>query len=403
MTDTPDAEAKPSQNPTPTPDAACLANFLPEDDPVLNGYITKYKLSEPDTYAIIFDKDSTSYINSNALAFMASTVLRFKEAVQKLNLVVITTGTGYQTFDPSPFAPEKFNLLVTPVVDRCLAIQLMGVCGNHILSRSNLSSFCAQLPFPSGLDPQIKRQRFVPMPIIDGMTYEDSYTITLPIDSTPFFDRIYYINLDRRQDRRKHMEEQLAKFNLSAARVQAVDGCTLEWHTNAYGETSKYWNTGALGYCFSYRAALMDAMRHNFRRILVLDDDCVLEDNFIHVLAKAFTQLPKEWHMLYLAANHSKESVPTAADRVNENVYRLKGSVGSHAIIINNVAFEPLLNYVSCPYNPLDVFMSVYQKICPCYITYPGLARQLPGRSDIINEDVNYNATIDYINHVKLT
>lgn len=373
--------------------------FLPDDDPVLNGYITKYKLSDPDTYAIIFDKDSTSYINSTALSAMATIVRRFKfQDLKKLNLVVIVTGTGYQTLDVSDFNREIFNLQVTHILDRDLAVQLMSVCSNHILSRSKLSDLCAKLPIK---DNDVKRQLYIPTPIMDGASYEHGFSINIPMDSTKFFDRIYYINLDRRPDRRKHMEEQLEKFKLSAARVEAFDGSKLEWNDEIYGEKSTYWNNGALGYCLSYRLALLDAIKHNFQRILVLDDDCILSDNMYDVLEKAFKQLPEDWHMLYLAANHSRESMPTVLDRVNDNVYRLKGSVGSHAIIINNLAFDTILNYVSCPYSALDVFFAVYQKICPCYITYPGLARQLPGHSDIINKDVNYNADIDYINHIQ--
>jgi GR25 family glycosyltransferase involved in LPS biosynthesis len=378
-----------------------IGPFLPEDDPVLNGYITKYKLSDPDTYAIIFDKDSTSYINSNALSAMATIVHRFKfqDSSNHLNLVVIMTGTGYQTFDPSDFNAEMFNLQVTHLLDRDLAVQLMSVCGNHILSRSKLSDLCAKLPFKD----DAKRQLYIPAPIMDGSgaSYEYGFSINIPMDSTQFFDRIYYINLDKRPDRRKHMDEQLGKFKLLAARVEAFDGSKLEWNDQLHGEKSTYWNNGALGYCLSYRLALVDAMKHNFQRILVLDDDCILSDNMYDVLEKAFKQLPEDWHMLYLAANHSNESMPTESDRVNDNVYRLKGSVGSHAIIINNLAFDTILNYLSCPYSALDVFFAVYQKICPCYITYPGLAQQLPGYSDIINKDVNYNADIDYINHIK--
>ena len=381
-----------------------LGPFLPDDDPVLNGYITKYKLSEPDTYAIIFDKDSTSYINSTALSAMATVVRRFKfqdnvNVNFKLNLVVIVTGTGYQKLDVSGFNPEIFNLQVTHILDRDLAVQLMSVCGNHILSRSKLSDVCAKLPFKVNFN--CKRQLYIPTPIMDGTSYEHGFSISIPMDSTKFFDRIYYINLDRRPDRRKHMEDQLEKFKLSAGRVEAFDGSKLEWDDQIYGEKSTYWNNGALGYCLSYRLALIDAIKHNFQRILVLDDDCILSDNMYDVLEKAFKQLPEDWHMLYLAANHSHESMPTACDRVNDNVYRLKGSVGSHAIIINNRAFDTILNYVSCPYSALDVFFAVYQKICPCYITYPGLARQLPGHSDIINKDVNYSADIDYINHIQ--
>jgi GR25 family glycosyltransferase involved in LPS biosynthesis len=220
-------------------------------------------------------------------------------------------------------------------------------------------------------------------------------------ESTVFFDRVYYINLERRTDRRKHVDEQLMKFKLGAARVVAQDGNLLEWHQNL-GLASKYWNKGALGYCLSYQNAIADALQNGFQRILVMDDDAVLTDNFLEILQKAYETLPDDWHMLYLAANHNKDSMPTDAERVGPHLFRMKGSVGSHAIIFNRPSFETILNFASSPYGPLDVFFSVYQQICPCYITYPGLATQMPGRSDIIDQTVDYMKDwgLDYINHI---
>jgi GR25 family glycosyltransferase involved in LPS biosynthesis len=133
-----------------------------------------------------------------------------------------------------------------------------------------------------------------------------------------------------------------------------------------------------------------------------MDDDAVLTDNFLEVLEKAYDSLPNDWHLLYLAANHNKDSMPTANDRISDCLYKMKGSIGSHAIIINRPAFHTILNYASSPYGPLDVYLSMYQQICPCYITYPGLATQLPGRSDIIDKEVDYTKDwgVDYINHI---
>jgi GR25 family glycosyltransferase involved in LPS biosynthesis len=163
---------------------------------------------------------------------------------------------------------------------------------------------------------------------------------------------------------------------------------------------STYWNKGALGYCISYASAIADALQSNSKQVLILDDDAVLMPNMFEVLEKAYKTLPDDWHMLYLAANHGVNAKPTEADRISDTVYRMKGSLGSHAIIINRRAFETILNFATSPYGPLGVFLSVYQQICPCYITYPGLATQLSGYSDIINKDVDYTKAIDYINHI---
>ena len=221
---------------------------------------------------------------------------------------------------------------------------------------------------------------------------------------TKFYDRLYYINLDKRQDRKAHMESQLMKLNLASARVAAIDGAGIKWDVK-FGINSKFWNSGAFAYCLSYRCIIIDAMKNNHDNIFVMDDDAVLADNFFEVLDKAFNDLPKDWHMLYLGANHGVPepvSMPSEEDRVGDHLYKLKGSMGSHAIIINKRVFPTLLNFLANPYAPLDLYLSVYQKFFPCYITYPGLAHQLGGHSDILNQTINYSNdwNIDYINHI---
>jgi hypothetical protein len=224
-----------------------------------------------------------------------------------------------------------------------------------------------------------------------------------------YFDHAYYINLDRRADRRSHMERQLERFNIAATRVPAIDGKSIGWKPE-YGVMSEYWNHGAFAYCISYRTAIIDAIRKGYDNVLIMDDDCVLQDNLWKVLDNCWSILPEEWHMLYLAANHGSpqlgivpvESIGNPED-VNGCLYRLRGSMGSHAIIINKSCFNTILNYLSSPYAPLDMFFGMYQKFFPCYITYPGLATQLSGVSDIIGKDIDYAKDwgVDYVHHIK--
>ena len=225
---------------------------------------------------------------------------------------------------------------------------------------------------------------------------------------TRYFSHAYYINLDRRPDRRAHMEQQLDRFGLVATRIPAIDGKTLSWKAE-YGIISEYWNHGAFAYCISYRSAIIDAIRKGYDNILIMDDDCKFQDNLWNVLDKCWKLLPDEWHMLYLAANHGAphlgvtpvDSIP--ASGADECLYRLRGSMGSHAIIINKVCFYTILNYLSAPYAPLDMFFGMYQKFFPCYITYPGLATQLSGVSDILGKSIDYTKDwgVDYVDHIK--
>ncbi len=276
-------------------------------------------------------------------------------------------------------------------------LTLLRYCNSQILTGSLLgwwaaaecSSVACPVPWTPGLEHQFNK---------------DWKLLGCGWAHTRFFDRVYYINLDRRADRRAHMESQLMRRSLVGARVAAIDGAGIKWEPK-FGINSKFWNSGAFAYCLSYRCAIIDAMKNGHENILVMDDDAVLSDNLFQVLDKAFNDLPKQWHMLYLGANHgvpTPVAMPTEADRVGDYLYKLKGSMGSHAIIINKVVFPTLLNFLASPYAPLDLYFSLYQKFFPCYITYPGLAHQLGGHSDIIDEDIDYSKDwkIDYINHI---
>lgn len=205
-----------------------------------------------------------------------------------------------------------------------------------------------------------------------------------------WFDHIYYINLDRRPDRRAAMEKQLQKWHLSATRIAAVDGNTLKW-TASYGIEGIYWNPRSLGYCMSYRKALQDALDKGYEKILVLDDDAVFTDNFVEVLTHAYKSLPKKWNMLYFGANHG-ENVPT--EMLGGNLMRLKCSYSSHAIILHRRSYEHFLQFLENPYGPLDIYFSVYQQFFPCFITEPRISYQSAGYSDILNKDVDYKAVL---------
>ena len=352
------------------------------DDTLAPAYISKYNITN--SFICIWDTNN----KTNTPTQILNAILSVKNP-DKLQLVIFQIGES-RTRLPDL---TQFNVPVHLIkgLDTHLILKLATSCPNHLISGSISSIIAAKIT-------QNTKLVMYANPIVNGSIPEDNWIgINAPSESSLYFERLYYINLEKRTDRKDHMDRQLSKFGLLPARVIAVDGKAIPWNQE-FGITSQYWNNGALGYCFSYQNALIDAIKHGYEQILIMDDDAVLSDNFFDVLAKAFKALPDDWHLLYLAANHGKDNIPT--EKISDSLYKLKGSVGSHAIIINSKAFKNILNFASTPYGPLDIFLSIYQQIFPCYITYPGLAYQLSGHSDIINKDIDYvkDWGIDYIN-----
>lgn len=72
-------------------------------------------------------------------------------------------------------------------------------------------------------------------------------------------DKIIYINLEKRIDRKEHIENELKKFNLSFERFNAF-------------ETKRF---GIVGCGYSHLGVLKKAKKMNYKNILILEDDFI--------------------------------------------------------------------------------------------------------------------------------
>lgn len=72
----------------------------------------------------------------------------------------------------------------------------------------------------------------------------------------PFIDKIIYINLDKRTDRREHMEKQLEQFRLTTERFSAIEH-----------------KEGCVGCILSHLNVLKIAKERKYKNILILEDD----------------------------------------------------------------------------------------------------------------------------------
>jgi len=76
------------------------------------------------------------------------------------------------------------------------------------------------------------------------------------MEDITFIDKIIYINLDKRIDRREHMEQQLKNFGLTAERYSAIKR-----------------EEGFIGCGLSHLNVLKIAIEREYKNILILEDD----------------------------------------------------------------------------------------------------------------------------------
>lgn len=110
-----------------------------------------------------------------------------------------------------------------------------------------------------------------------------------------YFDKIYVLNLHRRKDRLEQIKTKLLRFDIDYEVFGATDGSVIEkiWKSfdNSYFTTPNY-----LACAISHLAIYNDAQSRGFDKILILEDDVVINKN----INKLCLNMPEWSDVLYL-------------------------------------------------------------------------------------------------------
>lgn len=179
-----------------------------------------------------------------------------------------------------------------------------------------------------------------------------------------YFDKIYYINLDRRVDRRQQVENELAKLNIQADRISGV-----------------VHEKPATGCHLSHAKIFDDALQSGYDRILIFEDDVEFFPNALENFTASLQDLPTEWDMFYLGANLDAYR----AYQVKEHIARLEGAYATHAYAVRRTLFRALFE-INADTEVVHNDVTYTQQIHPnyaCYLALPLVAGQRDSFSDI--------------------
>lgn len=176
--------------------------------------------------------------------------------------------------------------------------------------------------------------------------------------------KAYVINLDDRPERMSSFKKN--NFPFDVERVSAVKT-----------------NDGAVG-CMLSHFNILKAQTHF--PFVIFEDDCVMVAPWDDV-EKAISQLPSDWDALWLGA-----TLDTPLKRYSDNLFRLKKAYCTHAIIYNTQRIVDSILKTFDGFSPtitkqkaIDVFYyEEIQRDFNCFITYPMMALQGEGYSDIM-------------------
>jgi hypothetical protein len=194
------------------------------------------------------------------------------------------------------------------------------------------------------------------------------------------FDKIYYINLKHRTDRNTHMVNLLKNLDVPKNKIERIEAF----------RTPKF---GALGCAKSHLKAQLDAVRNNYNRVLILEDDFYFFDNqdATAKLTKFITE-NNDWDVLMFTAQtlNREESGIENVDRIIEAFTASAYLINGHDYIkklANNYreSVDWLQSLTSPPefcHKCSDVHWRELQKVDKWYCFNPVLGKQLVNHSD---------------------
>lgn len=208
-----------------------------------------------------------------------------------------------------------------------------------------------------------------------------------------FFSEIVCINLDRRKDRWEKCLSDFDKLNIHVNRFSATDGQKIDLPQNASYK-------GELGGSISHLNVVRMAKEKEYENILILEDDVEFNPKLNDIFPDLFSQVPKDWDILFFGGNHVGGTT-----QINKDVKKLYRSYAIHAYAIRKSAYDIIIQHMDNKINTVltnpdktftpsvaaDYFMADLHRVLNVYCFNQHIAWQKDDFSDIQQTVVNYN------------
>ena len=221
--------------------------------------------------------------------------------------------------------------------------------------------------------------------------------------------KIYYINLDRSEDRKQSLESICSSQNIVSERITAIDGKKLDINDKKYEKAIhkiKWWfeknnlsNIGHFGCYLSHMKTYETFLQSNSEYCLILEDDIELLTNDLKSeIIKNMNNLPEDWNILLLGyeIDGRKKNVKNGNKntKLKNGLLNITYFVGLHAYIINRKTAKILLENLQTLDWILDwnICYLAEKNIVNVYGVYPPIVCQ-PAIHMIDVNDIYYKYT----------
>ena len=144
-----------------------------------------------------------------------------------------------------------------------------------------------------------------------------------------YFQKVYCVNLNRRNDRWKRFKKNLpADWPFAPVeRIAAIDGKLVK--------PPEWWKQGggAWGCYRSHLRLIEQALNTGVESILLLEDDALFPEDFTQRVTEFLQHVPEDWGMIYLGGQHLFVN-SHAPNRINDWVYQPYNVNRTHAFAL---------------------------------------------------------------------
>jgi GR25 family glycosyltransferase involved in LPS biosynthesis len=212
-------------------------------------------------------------------------------------------------------------------------------------------------------------------------------------DINKYFDKIYCINLENRQDRWIKNKREFNQKSIEVERFEAINGLTIsdeefnslldKYNPNRLtGESASLngliENKSSLGCLLSHIEVIKKAKINNYKRILIFEDDIMLSNDFSESI-KRISKL--DWGIVYLGASQFNWKGIEEKD----GFYLCKNTLGTFAYAIDSSMYDDIINLLETKRKSVDNLLSEIQlsNYGKCYTFYPNIVISNVEESDI--------------------
>lgn len=161
---------------------------------------------------------------------------------------------------------------------------------------------------------------------------------------TNYVDNVYLINMDKDYHRLTKVTKETEKVGIKFERFPGVKVSDLSQNIlDKYipEEIQKYGTSGMIGCGLSHLFIWQNAVKNNYRNILVLEDDVHFTDDFTQYLQNVCEEIPNDYDILYLHGDNPQH------DSRFKYIYKPTFPLLTHAMIISNQGLKKLLDIIT--------------------------------------------------------